>query len=169
MTVCMMYLHCFMTFFIVARIGFAEATYTALEDGGSVRVCLELCDGSLNRPIDVLLYTADGSAVGENCHNTILITVTVYSTTMYTDGVNYEGAVRIVTLLASGVAGDLACTDIAILDDGVVTGILDFSLAIFISDTHVLIPDNKAAAMVFIQPGKFSTSAITHDIGTVNI
>ena len=74
---------------------------------------------------------------------------------MYTEGTNYEGAVRIVTLLASGFAGDLACTDIAILDDGMATGILDFSLSIFISDTHVLIPDDKLAATVFIQPGKF--------------
>lgn len=40
----------------------------ALEDGGSVRVCLELCEGSINRPIDVLLYTDDGSALGENYH-----------------------------------------------------------------------------------------------------
>ena len=50
----------------VVSIGFAEPAYTALEDGGSVQVCLELCEGSLNRPIDVLLYTDEGSALGEN-------------------------------------------------------------------------------------------------------
>lgn len=50
----------------VVSIGFAEPAYTALEDGGSVQVCLELCEGSLNRPVDVLLYTDEGSAFGEN-------------------------------------------------------------------------------------------------------
>lgn len=74
---------------------------------------------------------------------------------MYTDGVNYEGGVRIVTLLASGVAGDLACTNISILDDEMATSMLYFFLNIFISDTHVLIPDDKANATVFIQPGKY--------------
>ena len=73
---------------------------------------------------------------------------------MYTDGVNFEGGVRIVTLLAYGAPGDLACTNISILDDGVPTPILYFSLNIYISDTHVLIPDDKANATVFIQPGK---------------
>ena len=52
----------------VVSIGFAEPTYTALEDGGSVQVCLELCEGSINRPIDVLLYTDDGTALGEYYH-----------------------------------------------------------------------------------------------------
>lgn len=67
---------------------------------------------------------------------------------------NYEGGVRIITLLAYGATGDLACTNISILDDGVPTSILDFFLNIYISDTHVLIPDDKANATVFIQPGK---------------
>lgn len=80
---------------------------------------------------------------------------------MYTEGINYEGGVRIVTLLAYGAAGDQACTNITILDDGVPTAILDFSLSIYISDTHVLIPDDKANATVSIQPGKYTvTSAI---------
>ena len=74
---------------------------------------------------------------------------------MYTDGVNYEGGVRIVTLLAYGATGDQACTNITILDDGMPTSVLYFSLNIYISDTHVLIPDDKANATVFIQPGKY--------------
>ena len=74
---------------------------------------------------------------------------------MYTDGVNYEGGVRIVTLLAYGATGDRACTNITILDDGMPTSVLYFSLNIYISDTHVLIPDDKANATVFIQPGKY--------------
>ena len=77
---------------------------------------------------------------------------------MYTDGVNYEGGVRIVTLLASGVAGDTACTYINILDDEMPTPVLFFFLNIYISDTHVLIPDDKANATVFIQPGKYTVA-----------
>ena len=57
--------------FTVASIGFSEPAYTAMEDGGSVRVCLQLCEGSLNRPIDVLLYTDDGTALGENYHTNL--------------------------------------------------------------------------------------------------
>ena len=80
---------------------------------------------------------------------------------MYTDGINYEGGVRIVTLLASGFAGDLACTNINILDDGMATSMLYFSLNIYISDTHVLIPDDKANATVIIQPGKYTIIVAT--------
>ena len=49
----------------VARVGFAEAQFMAFEDSGSVSVCLELCEGTTNRPIDVLLYTSDGTAQGK--------------------------------------------------------------------------------------------------------
>ena len=62
--------------------------------------------------------------------------------------------VGIVTLPALAVAGDQACTLITILDDGLVTGVLDFSLSLFIADTHVIIPNDKAGAVVHIMPGK---------------
>ena len=49
----------------VALAGFAQADFTAFEDSGSVSVCIELCDGSTNRPIDLLLYTSDGTALSK--------------------------------------------------------------------------------------------------------
>ena len=52
--------------FTVALVGFAQAQFMAFEDSGSVSVCLELCEGTTNRPIDVLLSTSDNTAVGKD-------------------------------------------------------------------------------------------------------
>ena len=56
-------LHCYFSS-AVAFVGFSEPSFTALEDGGSVTVCIELCTGTTNKPIDVLLYTEDDTAIG---------------------------------------------------------------------------------------------------------
>ena len=49
----------------VALIGIAQSDFIAFEDSGSVSVCVELCEGSTNRPIDVLLYTSNGTALSK--------------------------------------------------------------------------------------------------------
>lgn len=49
----------------VALVGVVQANFTAFEDSDSVSVCIELCEGTTNRPIDVLLYTSDGTALSK--------------------------------------------------------------------------------------------------------
>ena len=49
----------------VVWIGFTQDTYSVTE-GDAATVCIELLHGSTNRPIDVLLYTCNGTALGKN-------------------------------------------------------------------------------------------------------
>jgi hypothetical protein len=116
----------------LAVVGFSEEEYTAFEDGEFVTVCLELCEGTTNRPIDVLLYSSDDSAIA---------------------GINYESTLAIVTIPALGITGTVGCINISIFDDGVALPFTQqFNLAISISDTHVIIPAEKSSAVVIIQP-----------------
>ena len=70
------------------------------------------------------------------------------------DGENFEGTVEIVTIFA---LEDTACTDIATIDDGEATGILEFGVSIAISDTHVIIPPGDGVATVQVGPSKMES------------
>ena len=67
------------------------------------------------------------------------------------DGEHFEGTFEIVTIFA---LEDTACTDIATIDDGVATGVLELGVKITISDTHVIIPPGDGMATVQIEPSK---------------
>ena len=47
----------------VVSVGFTRDTYSVAESDAAT-VCIELLYGSTNRPIDVLLYTNNGTALG---------------------------------------------------------------------------------------------------------
>ena len=67
---------------------------------------------------------------------------------------NYEETLAIVTIPALGVTGTTGCIDINIFDDGVVNPPQEFNLSLSISETHIIILDEKSMATVVIQPGK---------------
>lgn len=73
---------------------------------------------------------------------------------LHSAGTNYEQTIAIATLPALAEAGDVVCVYIPILNDGLVTPTLYFSLSLDISDTHVKIPEEKQSAIVQILPGK---------------
>ena len=45
-------------------IGLAGNKYQTTDDAGYVKVCAELVDGELERPVTVLMTTMDGTATG---------------------------------------------------------------------------------------------------------
>ena len=52
-------------FISAATIGFEQTMYTANEGDGTVEIAVALLQGSLSRPVEVHLYTMDGSARSE--------------------------------------------------------------------------------------------------------